>query len=192
MLLINKNTKLLIFDCDGTIANNMPIHINAWETILTNHKLHITTENLDNFHGMPSRYILKHLYKQLNDLEINHIANEIASYTNKNIGKGRPIKPTIETINKYYGHKKMIVLSGGTKKNVFKTLDALGITNLFDEIITADDNHPSKNTIEAFTLIADKYNISYHECHVFEDGVPGLIHALKAGMTVTDMRTIDL
>ncbi|MDE5014444.1 haloacid dehalogenase, partial [Francisella tularensis subsp. holarctica] len=30
------------------------------------------------------------------------------------------------------------------------------------------------------------------ECHVFEDGVPGLISALHAGMTVTDVRNIEL
>ena len=86
----------------------------------------------------------------------------------------------------------MIVISGGSRNNVLRSLDILGITDYFAEIITADDDHPTKNTIEAFTLLADKYNVKPDQCHVFEDGVTGLINALKAGMTVTDARNIDL
>ncbi|MDE5028355.1 HAD family hydrolase, partial [Francisella tularensis subsp. holarctica] len=67
-----------------------------------------------------------------------------------------------------------------------------GLKDFFDEIITADDNHPSKNIPNAFTLIADKYNLKPRECHVFEDCVPGLISALQAGMTVTDVRNLEL
>ena len=41
-------------------------------------------------------------------------------------------------------------------------------------------------------LLQIDYKLQNHECHVFEDGVPGLINALKAGMTVTDVRNIEL
>jgi HAD superfamily hydrolase (TIGR01509 family) len=86
----------------------------------------------------------------------------------------------------------MLVISGGKAKNVARTLEILEIDDCFDEVITADDNHPSKDTTQAFTLLANKYGVKPQECHVFEDGVPGLINALKAGMTVTDMRSVDL
>ena len=88
--------------------------------------------------------------------------------------------------------KKMLVISGGHRNNVLLTLDGLGLTEYFEEIITADDDHPPKSTVDAFTILADKYNLKPSECHVFEDGVKCLINALKAGMTVTDARNIDL
>ena len=84
----------------------------------------------------------------------------------------------------------MVVISGGERKNVIKTLEALCILELFEEVITADDDHPYKNKPEAFTLIADKYQADYTLTHVFEDGIPGLISALEAGMMITDVRTI--
>jgi len=191
MIAVSDKTKLLIFDCDGTIANNMPIHIFAWETILNKYGLKISGQNLDKYHGMNSQFILSKLYNLSNE-KIDKIANEISELIFINIDKAQPIQPTIDIIKKYHNKIPMVVISGGTKINVIKTLKSLNILNMFDDIITADDQHPAKNTTEAFTLIADKYNIKYSACHVFEDGVPGLINALKAGMTVTDMRNIDL
>ena len=106
--------------------------------------------------------------------------------------KTKPIEPIIDLIKYYYNKIPMLVISGGKSKNVARTLKILEIDDCFDEVITADNNHPSKNTTKAFTLLAEKYSVKPEECHVFEDGVPGLINALKAGMTVTDMRNVDL
>ncbi len=53
----------------------------------------------------------------------------------------------------------MLVIYVGKEKNVRRTLEILKINDCFDEIITADDNHPSKNTTEAFSLLAKKYNV---------------------------------
>ena len=191
MIFVSEKTKLLIFDCDGTIANNMPIHILAWKTILEKYDFKITEQNLDKYHGMNTPFILSKIFK-LDNNQINKIANEISQLTSQHIDKAQAIQPTIDVINKYHDKIPMVVISGGTRVNVIKTLESLNILEMFDEIITADDNHPAKNTTEAFTLIADKYNVKYSQCHVFEDGVPGHINALQAGMTVTDMRSIDL
>ena len=41
-------------------------------------------------------------------------------------------------------------------------------------------------------MIADKYNLKPQKCHVFENSVPGLVNAFQSGMTVTDVRNIEL
>lgn len=191
LLPIHKNTKLLIFDCDGTIANNMQIHTQAWTKVLKDSNIDISTVDLDKYNGLPSRYILEEIFK-FKDYEIPLISDQIKQASHKLLDQTKPIEPIVNLIKHYYGKIPMFVISGGSKKNVIKSLDVLEITSMFDEIITADDDHPAKNTTEAFTLLSDKYNLSPKECHVFEDGVPGLINALQAGMTVTDVRNIDL
>ncbi|MGQ4002332.1 HAD family phosphatase [Francisellaceae bacterium CB299] len=188
---ISKKTRLLIFDCDGTIANNMNIHIKAWFKVLESRNIILSTENLSNYYGLPSEAILKDLCG-LSDTEIPAVANELRDETFRLLDETKPIEPIVDLIKHYYNKIPMLVISGGKSKNVHRTLKILGIDDCFDEIITADDSHPSKNTTEAFTLLAEKYDVKPEECLVFEDGVPGLINALKAGMTVMDMRNMDL
>ncbi|MFT5949863.1 MAG: beta-phosphoglucomutase-like phosphatase (HAD superfamily) [Francisella sp.] len=188
---VSKKTKLLIFDCDGTIANNIDIHIKAWFKVLESKNITLSTENLSNYHGLPSEVILKDLCG-LSDVEIPAVANELRDETFKLLDDTKPIEPIVDLIKHYYNKIPMIVISGGKAKNVHRTLEILEIDDCFDEIITADDNHPSKNTTKAFTLLAEKYGVKSEECLVFEDGLPGLINALKAGMTVMDMRNVDL
>ncbi|MBD1309031.1 HAD family hydrolase [Francisella tularensis subsp. holarctica] len=191
LLPVHKNTKLLIFDCDGTIANNMDIHINAWFNVLKNTKVQIESVDFDKYNGLPSEYILKEVFN-FDDIQTPKIAAEIKKTSYQLLSQTKPIEPIVDLIKYYHNRISMLVISGGKKLNVYKSLDVLGLKDFFDEIITADDNHPSKNIPKAFTLIADKYNLKPRECHVFEDGVPGLISALQAGMTVTDVRNIEL
>ncbi|WP_150467357.1 HAD family hydrolase [Francisella sp. SYW-9] len=191
LLPVHKNTKLLIFDCDGTIANNMHIHTNAWIDVLSKKNITITAIDLEKYNGLPSETILNEVFK-FNNEQIPSIAEEIKTTSHKLLNDTRPIEPVVNLVKHYYKKTPMVVISGGKKDNVYKSLDILNLTDLFDEIITADDNHPRKDSPKAFTLLAEKYNVKNNECHVFEDGVPGLINALKAGMTVTDVRNIDL
>lgn len=191
LLPVHKNTKLLIFDCDGTIANNMHIHTNAWINVLSKKNIVISPANLEKYNGLPSETILKEVFS-FNTKQTPVIAEEIKTTSHKLLDKTKPIQPIVDLVKHYYQKIPMIVISGGKRDNVYKSLDILKLTDLFDEIITADDNHPSKDTPEAFTSLAEKYKVKSQECHVFEDGVLGLINALKAGMTVTDVRNINL
>jgi beta-phosphoglucomutase-like phosphatase (HAD superfamily) len=191
LLPVHKNTKLLIFDCDGTIANNMHIHTNAWIDVLSKKNIAISPVDLEKYNGLPSEVILEQVFN-FDSEQTPIIAEEIKTTSHKLLGDTKPIEPVVDLVKHYYKKIPMVVISGGKKDNVYKSLDILGLTDLFDEIITADDNHPRKDSPKAFTLLAEKYNVKNSECHVFEDGVPGLINALKAGMTVTDVRNIDL
>ena len=190
MIYIHPNTKLLIFDCDGTISDNMVIHNQSWKTVAKRHQLNITTEALSDYNGIPTIDILHKLTQNMDlkkiDLEV--IVREKEVLANQKIHLALPIKPIIEIIKHYHNQIPMVVISGGTSDNVLKTLTSLKIKNLFDLIITAEDNHPTKNLPLAFTKIADIFGVNPNTCHVFEDGKLGLINAIKANMMVTDVR----
>ena len=49
--------KGLIFDCDGTLADTMPLHWRAWNTVTARHKLHFPEERFYAMGGVPSRDI---------------------------------------------------------------------------------------------------------------------------------------
>lgn len=67
-------------------------------------------------------------------------------------------------------------------KNANTVLEALGISNLFDTVVTGADIHRSKPDPEIFLLGAERLGIPPFHCMVFEDAVSGIEAALRAGM----------
>ncbi len=190
MIYIHPQTQALIFDCDGTIADSMIIHNRAWSAIASRYEIDISSEELAHFNGIPTVKILQHL-TQGQDFphDIPAIVHEKEMLAHQEIHKVLPIEPIVNLIKEYHKKLPMVVISGGTQENVYKTLDALNLRHLFDFIITASDDHPTKEYPESFTLIAERLGVDSDKCHVFEDGKPGLINAIKANMVVTDVRT---
>ena len=48
----------LIFDCDGTLADTMPLHWQAWQTIQRRHEFDFPEDRFYSLGGVPSRDIL--------------------------------------------------------------------------------------------------------------------------------------
>ena len=65
--------KGIIFDCDGTLADTMPLHWRAWQVITQKHKLHFPEDRFYALGGVPSRDILKMLGDE-QGVSIDHIA----------------------------------------------------------------------------------------------------------------------
>ena len=49
----------IIFDCDGTLADTMPLHWRAWQVISRRHGFALNEERFYSLGGVPSRDILK-------------------------------------------------------------------------------------------------------------------------------------
>ena len=54
----------LIFDCDGTLADTMPLHWRAWQMVTQRHGLHFPEDRFYSLGGVPSRDILKMLAQE--------------------------------------------------------------------------------------------------------------------------------
>ena len=55
----------LLFDCDGTIADSMPVHLKAWTQALAQWGAHMTAEQNQQWAGQPARGIVAHLNQLL-------------------------------------------------------------------------------------------------------------------------------
>src|ERR1700721_2474137 len=68
--------KGLIFDCDGTLADTMPLHWRAWQGISSKYKLDFPIDRFYSLGGVPSRDILKMLAEEqgvpLDHVEAGH------------------------------------------------------------------------------------------------------------------------
>ena len=62
----------IVFDCDGTLADTMPLHWRAWQVITTRHKLLLPEQRFYELGGVPSRDILKMLGQE-QGITIDHL-----------------------------------------------------------------------------------------------------------------------
>jgi beta-phosphoglucomutase-like phosphatase (HAD superfamily) len=186
---IAENIKALIFDCDGTLANSMPIHNQSWHAILAQYGLECDQNFFNPLSGMPTKKIVNLLNKTYNyQLDVDSFAKQRDAHILSNLVNISPITPVVNIVKQYYGKLPMCVASGGDKKNVIATLEAINVLNFFDTVITADDPVKPKPAPDIFLYAAEQMKVEPEFCQVFEDGELGLIGAKEAGMVVTDVR----
>ncbi len=181
--------KALIFDCDGTLADSMPLHMKAWEHAITLMGGRWDLNFFSAQKGMPEERIVG-VYNSkfgtaLDPVDVVRIKHK---FFQSHAIKFEPIPHVINVVEKYHGILPMAVASGGIRRNVDLELESLHIEDYFKVILTADDNISPKPAPDLFLEAAKRLGIARELCQVFEDGDLGLEAARKAGMLATDVR----
>ena len=181
--------KGLIFDCDGTLADTMPIHIDAWSATFRAWGVTCPTEFIEQVKGMPAERIIAEFNRRYNhQIDAKSFAAEKNHRARLRLAEAKPIRPVVDIVLQHWGFLPMAVASGGTRDNVLLTLGAIGLTDYFNTVITADDPVAPKPDPQIFLEAARRLGVEPVHCQVFEDGNPGLEAARRAGMTATDVR----
>jgi len=189
MLKVLPGIKGLIFDCDGTLADTMPIHIGAWQEIFRSKGFDCPHEFIDSIKGTPSEHIVAKFNREFgSDLDPKAITEEKDRLTYEQLLASKPIGPVVSIADEYRGILPMAVASGGTRENVIITLRAIGLLEYFQTVITADDGISPKPDPDIFLEAAKGINVEPRFCEVFEDGDVGLEAARRAGMVAVDVR----
>jgi beta-phosphoglucomutase family hydrolase len=173
-----------IFDCDGTLADTMPLHYRAWTRLLDEHRAPFPEELFYSLGGKPSETILE-LLRDQHGLQIQDVRRAAArkeAYFLELLHEVRPIEPVLQFARRWHGIKPLAVASGGFRSNVEITLDALGIRELFDALVCVEDYVHGKPDPEAFLEAARRMKVPAQQCLVFEDSALGVQAAEAAGM----------
>lgn len=181
----------LIFDCDGTLADTMPLHWRAWRTITERHRLHFPEDRFYALGGVPTRDILKMLSRE-QGLSIDHlaVAHEKEAEYLPLIDQVEPVNVVVGVAREHYGKVPMAVASGGTKKIITQVLEHLGIVKLFDAIVTSEDVTRQKPAPDIFLEAARRIGVPPKCCRAYEDTELGLQAIKAAGMEAVDVRTL--
>jgi len=181
--------KGLIFDCDGTLADTMPLHWRAWSEIASRHGIHFPEDRFYSLGGVPSRDILQMLRDEQR-LEIDAIAvakeKELA-YLDLMHQVG-PIHEVVNIAREHHGRLPMAVASGGTKPIIEKVLIHLGIREYFDAVVTSEDVVKQKPAPDIFLEAARRIGIDAKFCRAYEDTDLGMTAIRSAGMHAIDVR----
>ena len=174
-----------IFDCDGTLVDTMPLHFRAWDKAmrLAGLKEGLSEELFYSLGGMPTRKVAQTFSKHYGlTIDVDRVFHRKEELFLEMQSEMKVIKPVVDFARKLHGRAPMSVASGGPREVVKKTLELMGIDNLFPVVVTPEDVTHGKPSPEMFLLAAKRMGVPPEQCLVFEDAEPGFQAAVAAGM----------
>jgi HAD superfamily hydrolase (TIGR01509 family) len=179
----------LIFDCDGTLVDSMPMHMKGWEHVITMQGGAWDFEFFFSRKGTPEERLVV-LYNEHFGATLNPQETVISKhkFCKNYTVELKPIPEVVDVVERFRGKMPMAVASGGVWEIVSLELEAIGIKDSFKAILTADDHLQPKPAPDIFLEAARRLEIAPAHCQVFEDGDLGLEAARLAGMLATDIR----
>jgi HAD superfamily hydrolase (TIGR01509 family) len=193
MFPIPDTTRALIFDCDGTLADTMPLHLLCWQKAMRELGGDITPAEFWGWAGVPTRRIIEML-NEIHGYTMDPIAGGDLkeSYYIEAVHEVQPIAEVVAVVEKYRGKLPMAVATGGQLKIVTETLRTIRLLDAFEAIVTADDVQHGKPAPDIFLESARRLNTPPEQCIVFEDADNGVTAAKAAGMAYVDVRTYPI
>jgi HAD superfamily hydrolase (TIGR01509 family) len=172
-----------LFDCDGTIADSMPLHYVAWKKTLAENNCDFPETLFYEWGGMPTDKIVAQLNK-MNGLNMS--VERVVTTKERRFYDLLPtlkvIPEVLEHIDDKHGRIPFAVVSGGTRESVSKTLTILGLLDRFPILVCADDYTRGKPDPQAYLMAAEQLGVAPARCLVFEDTELGIQAARAAGM----------
>ena len=179
----------IIFDCDGTLADTMPLHWRAWQVITARHRLHLPEDRFYALGGVPSRDILKMLSSEQGiALDPLAVALEKECEYLPLIAQVEPINVVVGIAREHHGRIPLAVASGGTRRIIQQVLEHLAIRHLFDAVVTSEDVVHQKPAPDIFLEAARRIGVPPQSCRAYEDTDLGMQAIRAAGMEAVDVR----
>ena len=179
----------LIFDCDGTIVDTMPIHYAAWCSTTAEHGLEFSEERFYALGGVSPFEVLRKLSEEQGvNIDSDAVTFQKEAKYMELIGDAAEIPEVMQVVRESHGNLPMAIASGGTHETVEGILQHCGIRHYFDAIVTSQDVENPKPAPDTFLEAARRINVAPEKCRAYEDADMGIKAIVAAGMEPVDVR----
>jgi HAD superfamily hydrolase (TIGR01509 family) len=173
-----------LYDCDGTLADNMPAHTATYVAIAKQYQVDMDPAIINELAGWPIINVVEELNLRYNasmdPVEFN--SRKAQLYADEYISKVLPIDYVVEHLKANAGKVRIAVVSGGDRIPVQRTLETIGVSEYVEALVCAGETPKGKPFADPFLKAAELLGVDPKKCLVFEDGVPGVLAAEAAGM----------
>ena len=182
----------IIFDMDGTIVDNMHIHLETWLSFLSDHNIHLDKEGFEKQgHGNLTEIISRIFKLDKRDPEVQRIGQAKEKFY-RDAYRGRIIEISgfIETLQrlKHQNISRALATMGDTP-NIDLVVDALEIRDQFESIIGGHEVENGKPHPEIFLKTLDRLQVHPKNSLVIEDSISGIQAAINARIRVIGITT---
>ncbi|MCH3971565.1 MAG: HAD-IA family hydrolase [Oscillospiraceae bacterium] len=185
--------KYAVFDMDGTLLDSMHVWENVGETVLRRHGVQapaglsrrmrdMTVEDAAHyFQTLGVQDSVENLENEINEIPYERYLKEV-----------QPKPGAVAFLQRLHRQgTPMCIVSSTDKKSICAAFDRLGITQLFDFILSTNDFGSGKDRPDIFYEAARRMGGTPAETVVFEDALYAIRTAKKAGFLVTAMEDAE-
>jgi HAD superfamily hydrolase (TIGR01509 family) len=185
----------VIFDFDGIIVDTEPLHYKAFQEILVPRGLGYSWEEyLARYIGFDDRDAFREAYRaggnSIDDQELRGLIEEKARAFQRIISTGvEPYPGVVELIRSISGNIPLGLCSGALPSDINPIIRQLGIADLFDVVVTAEDVAASKPDPASYALALARLGVRFPDRPVtpettlaIEDTPAGIASARGAGL----------
>ncbi len=179
-----KDYKAFLYDCDGTLADNMHAHKAAYKKAAEKFGIALDTAIIDELAGWPTLLIAQEINKryQTDVPPVDFATMKSTIFFEDFIEQTLPVEFVVRHLKNHIGEVRIGVVSGGSRKTVTRTLTVIGLIDDIEVLVCGDDTERGKPYADPFLSAAQQLSVAPHDCLVFEDGDPGVQGAIAAGM----------
>jgi len=180
----NNALNAVIFDLDGVVIDTKAPIEAFWNKWAHQKGIALDKQTMhEKIHGRPAKSTLNTIFGFLSPEEKEEIkrAGDLMERGLQYI----PMPGVIDFLNALVAHQiKTALVTSSLPEKVETVFQQLGLSGLFNEVVTADLITHGKPAPECYLFAAGKLKIPAQTCIVFEDSASGVRAAHKAGMQV--------
>jgi HAD superfamily hydrolase (TIGR01509 family) len=172
-----------LFDCDGTIADSMPLHYIAWRKALEEWNCPFDEQLFYAWGGRPPVDVVVELNRMHGlKMPVESVDAQREKFYREFLPRLQPVAEVLEHIDAMHRQIPFAVVSGSKRESVISSLTAVGLLDKFDLIVGSEDYTLGKPAPDAFLTAAERLGVAPAHCLVFEDTDFGIQAATAAGM----------
>lgn len=181
---ISAGFKAYLYDCDGTLADNMAAHKESYVQVAADKGQVIDGAIIDEFAGLPATKVVEEINRRygtgFDPEEFKETKYKL--FLEKYMKRTLPVVHVVEHLKAHAKNVRIGVVSGSRRESVAKTLEILGIADLVEIMVCSGETERGKPYPDPFLKAAEGLGVEPAGCLVFEDGEAGTIAAGAAGM----------
>lgn len=196
-----KRIRALVFDFNGVIVNDEPIHNKNLQRVFEEEGILLTLEEITNrCHGRGDfecfTMLLREAHKEPSEDLVRKMIARKSRYYRQTISRHLPLVAGIDVfLDRWHGDLPLALASGALPGEIQFVLEISGLGRYFDVVAYTAEVEAPKPDPAVYRLTLNRLrghtqlDLSSEECLVFEDSPPGLHAALEAGMRCVAVST---
>jgi len=176
--------RALLFDLDGTLADTDSLHLPTWVDVLEPYGVRVDEEFYrESLSGRNTSEIVRDLLPELSDEENRSVGDAKEARFRERATELEPLPGLVDFVE--HGRERgmrVALVTNAPEENVEALMLALGLRNLFDAVVLADEVEAVKPDPAPYTAALKKLGVPAEEALAFEDSISGISSSVAAGI----------
>jgi beta-phosphoglucomutase len=174
----------VLFDMDGTVIDNVPLHQAVWQEFTSRHQLFFSERELDYAIGRKAAEVVEHFWPTATLDEASRLVRERQELYRARLATTDLVRPVagIEAFLDRLGGMSVprVLATDAPRENVEAVFRKFGFARFFEKVITSDQVRHGKPHPEIFLTAAKAVGAMPDRCLVIEDSSAGIAAAKAA------------